>query len=35
MCKIIQLVVESLVHCDKLRDDDNLSIIVEDLKQHI
>jgi len=35
MCKIMRSITKSLIHCDKLRDDDNFNVIAKDLKQYI
>jgi hypothetical protein len=35
MCKIMRSTAKSLIHCDKLRDDNNFNVIAKDLKQYI
>lgn len=35
MCEIVRSAAESLLHCGKLRDDDDLNAIAGGLKQHI
>jgi len=35
MCEIMRLAAESLVHCGKLRDDNDFSAIAGGLKQYI
>ncbi len=35
MCEIMRLATKSLIRCDKLRDNDNFSVIARDLKQYI